>query len=115
MEPKFTKFVSRHTTAHHKGEGKYCGNTIRSLVIDASGVHEHVEVNGDKGEAGWDNHGGMDVFAMAEYVPDMDEAYKTDYQHTFHAFGYVVELERVIYNIPQQGMKLSIKRLEPCQ
>lgn len=115
MEPKFTKIVSRLTIAHHKGEGKYCGNTIRSLVIDASGVNEHVEVNGDKGEAGWDNHGGIDLFAIAEYVPNMNEAYKTDYQHTFVKFGYEVVTERVIYNIPTQGMKLSIKRLAPCQ
>lgn len=113
MEPKFTKIVSKLTIAHHKGEGKYCGNTTRILTIDASGVNEHVEVNGDKGDAGWDSHGGVDLFVMAEYVPDMDEAYKTEYQHTFVQFDYEFETERVIYNIPTQGMKLSIKRLQP--
>lgn len=115
MNLKITKIVSRLTTAHHKGEGKYCGNTIRSLVIDASGVNEHVEINGDKGEAGWDIHGGVDLFVMAEYAPDIDEEASKEYRQQFSQFGYEFETERVIYNIPSQGMKLSIKSLQPCQ
>lgn len=115
MNLKITKIVSRLTTAHHKGEGKYCGNTIRSLVIDASGVNEHFERNGESGDPGWDNHGGVELFAIAEYVPDMDVSAIHEYRHQFSEFGYEFETERVVYNIPSQGMKISIKRLQPCQ
>lgn len=113
MELNINKIVNKRTVYHHKGEGKYCGNTTYSIIIDDNGLKEVVKLNGEDGGNLDNSHGGVECFVVADFVPDMDESYKDDYRHTFTKFGYEFETERVIYNCNNE-LKLSVKRLTPC-